>query len=119
MLSLTDNRRYYFYGGYTDMRKSFDGLCSLITQHLGNNPLSGDVYIFINKNRDRIKLLLWDKNGFIIYYKRLESGTYELPKLEAHLRQIELRRDELLLLLEGISLQSIKRRKRFSLQTTK
>lgn len=116
MLSLTDNRRYYFYAAYTDMRKSFDGLCSLITQDLGSLPLSGDVYIFINKNRDRIKLLLWDKNGFVIYYKRLESGTYELPKLEQNLKQVELRRDELMLLLEGISLQSIKRRKRFSVQ---
>ena len=115
MLSLSDQRRYYFYSGSTDMRKSFDGLCSLVQQQLGKNPLTGDLFIFLNKKRDRIKLLLWDSTGFLIYYKRLEKGTYEVPQLDASVPYLELRRDELLLLLEGISLTSVKRRNRYRL----
>ena len=91
------------------MRKGFDGLSGLVRQGLMKDPLSGDVFIFFNKRRSQVKLLLWEKDGFSIYHKRLERGTYELP-LNA---SAELRNDELMLILQGISLQSIRRRKRF------
>jgi transposase len=71
--------RYYLYREPTDIRKSFDGLCGLVTDRLGQNPMTGDVFIFINKPRNRMKLLKWEPGGFVLFYKRLERGTFELP----------------------------------------
>ena len=91
------------------MRKGFDGLSGLVRDGLQKDPLSGDVFIFFNKRRTQVKLLLWEKDGFSIYHKRLEEGTYELPPSAL----VELRSDELMLILGGISLKSVRRRKRF------
>jgi transposase len=91
------------------MRKGFDSLCGLVRDGLQKDPLSGDVFIFFNKRRSQVKLLLWEKDGFSIYYKRLECGTYELPSLSS----AEIRSDELMLILQGISLKSVRRRQRF------
>jgi transposase len=91
------------------MRKGFDGLSGLVREGLGKDPLSGDVFIFFNKRRTQVKLLLWERDGFSIYHKRLERGTYELPTNAS----TELRSDELMLILQGISLKSVRRRKRF------
>jgi transposase len=99
----------------TDMRKNFDGLSGVIESTLGANPLSGDVFIFINKRRDRIKLLLWDRDGFWLFYKRLEKGTFQLPTDTSDSQSIELNHDALWMILTGIDLGSIKRRPRFSL----
>ena len=74
--------RYYLYREPTDMRKGFDGLCGLVNDRLGKNPMSGDVFIFLNKQRDRIKLLRWEPGGFVLFFKRLERGTFELPSLQ-------------------------------------
>ena len=74
--------RYYLYREPTDMRKGFDGLCGLVNDRLGENPMSGDVFIFLNKQRDRIKLLRWEPGGFVLFFKRLERGTFELPSLQ-------------------------------------
>lgn len=79
MFSLNSSLSYYLYSRATDMRKSFDGLCNLVQTGLNRNPMSGEVYIFINHRRDRMKLLRWEQGGFILYYKRLESGTFEFP----------------------------------------
>ena len=70
--------RYFLYSQPTDMRKSFDGLSGLVTSSLGQDLMSGDVYIFINKPRNRIKLLRWEPGGFVLFYKRLEKGTFEM-----------------------------------------
>ncbi len=91
------------------MRKGFDGLSGLVREGLIKNPLSGDVFIFFNKRRSQVKLLLWEKDGFSIYHKRLEQGTYELPCSSYN----ELQSHELMLILQGISLKSVRRRKRF------
>lgn len=99
----------------TDMRKNFDGLSGVIESTLGANPLSGDAFIFINKRRDRIKLLLWDRDGFWIFYKRLEKGTFQLPIDTSDTQSVELTYDALWMILTGIDLGSIKRRPRFSL----
>lgn len=93
------------------MRKGFDGLSGLVRDGLLHNPLSGDVFIFFNKRRTQVKLLLWEGDGFSIYHKRLERGTYELPLPTSR----ELRSDELMLILQGISLKSVHRRKRFDM----
>lgn len=95
------------------MRKSFDGLSGLVRNSLKQDVMSGDVFIFINRRGDRIKLLMWDVTGFALYYKRLERGTFERPILQAGTRSVELRWSDLVLLLEGIEIKAIKRRKRY------
>jgi len=95
------------------MRKSFDGLCGLVINHLGQNPMTGDVFIFMNRRRSLIKLLVWDQTGFVIYYKRLEKGTFELPSFEEGKNSVKITRRTLMLILEGISLKDIKTRKRY------
>jgi transposase len=93
------------------MRKGFDSLSGLVREGLNKDPLSGDVFIFFNKRCSQVKLLLWEMDGFSVYYKRLERGTYELPAQSI----AEIRSDELMLILQGISLKSIRRRRRFEL----
>lgn len=93
------------------MRKGHDSLCGLVINNFGQNPMSGDVYIFINRSRTHVKLLFWDRSGYVIYYKRLESGTFELPKSGTKTMVIE--REDLIMILEGISLESAKKRKRY------
>lgn len=97
------------------MRKSFDGLSGLVREGLSKDPLSGDIFIFFNARRTQVKLLIWERDGFAIWYKRLEKGTFELPVAGEKTNAHELRSDELLLMLNGISLQSVRRRKRFDL----
>jgi len=114
MLSFSSKQRYFLYRGVTDMRKSFNGLSGLVQAQFTHSLLSGDVFIFVNRRRDRIKLLMWDRSGFAIYYKRLERGTFELPDCSDHQSSLELSWSDLVMLLEGIELKSIKRRKRYS-----
>jgi len=96
------------------MRKGFNGLCGLVRNEFLQNPLSGDVFIFINRPRNRIKLLHWQGDGFAIYYKRLEKGTYEMPEIKTDSASIELDAQQLLLIMEGISLLSVKKRRRYA-----
>jgi len=116
MLSISSPYRYYLYRGQADMRKSFNGLSGLVRNEFQKDPLSGEIFIFINKRCNQVKLLLWEQDGFSLYYKRLEKGTYELPCRKENTPCVELRSDELILILQGISLKSIQRRKRFHLQ---
>lgn len=115
MLSLQDSRRYFLYQGIADMRKSFDGLGGIVRQQMQMNLLAGDVYIFINKRRNQIKLLRWDNDGFCIYHKRLEKGTFEIP-LAGDGNTVTLTALSLQLILDGIQLKSVKRRPRFRLR---
>ncbi len=96
------------------MRKSFNGLSGLVRSQLGRNPLLGDVFIFINRRRDKIKLLVWDRSGFIIFYKSLEQGTFELPRFNPGDKSYTLKWEELILILEGVELKSVRRRKRYT-----
>jgi len=105
--------RLYWYNGYTDMRKGFNGLSGIINHQLAQDPLSGDVFIFVNRRRTLLKLLVWDRGGFVIYYKRLEQGTFEFPGYDPALKALELSREDLLLILDGIDLKSVHRRKRY------
>jgi transposase len=106
--------RIYLCTGPTDMRKGFDTLAALVRDHLGYDPLSGHLFLFVGRDRDRIKLLYWEADGFALWYRRLEAGTFKLPKVDPARASIELRASELAMLLEGIDLTSIKRRKRFA-----
>jgi transposase len=109
MFALTASQRFLLYSEPVDMRKSFDALSGIVSASMGKNALSGDVYIFIGKSRDKIKLLVWEKGGFVLYYKRLESGTFHLPKLQ----EDSLSYSELCLLIEGVEVQVTYRRKRY------
>lgn len=97
------------------MRKSFDGLSGLVTNGMSRNLMSGDVFIFMNRRRDRMKLLVWETGGFVIWYKRLEAGTFELPFADGESGESELKWEDLVLILGGIKLSSVKRRKRYAL----
>jgi len=113
MFSLNQSIQYYLSPGATDMRKSFDSLCCQVTTGMHRQPGSGEVFIFINRRRDQVKLLHWEKGGFVIYYKRLESGTFEIPKVTKETTSVQITWPELVMIVEGISLQPIKYRKRF------
>ncbi len=113
LFGLSGHIRYYLYCKPTDMRKGFNGLSGLVRNQLLRDPLSGDVFIFINRRRTLIKLLAWDNTGFIIYYKRLESGTFEFPKRSINQKSVLLGREELMMILEGIRLETAKKRKRY------
>jgi transposase len=114
MFALTSSCCYYLYRQPTDMRKSFDGLSGIIRNQLKRSPTSGEVFIFINHRRDRIKLLRWEEGGFILYYKRLESGTLELPSVSSTALTCTMTWAHLVMMIEGISVVRTKQRKRFS-----
>jgi transposase len=114
MLTVSSAYRYHLYRGVADMRKSFDGLSGIVRNELQKDPLRGEIFIFINKRGNQVKLLLWEGDGFSLYHKRLEKGTYELPSWNEHTSCVELDSDELMFILKGISLKSVQRRKRFS-----
>jgi transposase len=117
MLGLGHQHRYYLYRGAADMRKGFDGLSGLVRNEMGRDPLDGDIYIFVNQRRNMVRLLRWDSNGYALYSKRLEQGSYELPQFcEQGAASGALKWTELLLILEGISLQSVRYRKRYVLE---
>jgi transposase len=99
-----------------DMRKGFDSLASLVRDHLGHDPLCGDLFLFVGRGRDRLKILYWDADGFAIWYKRLEEGTFRLPAIAADQKSVRIRASELAMLLEGIDLKSLKRGPRLRLK---
>ena len=113
MLHLSTSCQYYLYTQNTDMRKGFDSLSGLVTMQLQMNALSGAVFIFFNKKRNQVKLLLWEGDGFSMYYKRLEKGTYELPDYSDTKSHVSIISQQLQLVLQGISLKSVRRRKRY------
>ena len=108
MLALTAATRIYLYRPACDMRKSFDGLCGLIRSELGADPLSGSLFVFCNRRRSMVKLLYWDRDGFAIWYKRLEQGTFNLPHILAQNGRIDRR--QLSLLLEGVTPKKVSKR---------
>ena len=113
MLHLSSACNYYLYLGNTDMRKGFDSLSGLVTSCMQLGVLSGSVFIFLNKKHNQVKLLLWEGDGFSIYYKRLEKGTYELPGFEDKKDSLSISAQQLQFILQGISLKSIRRRTRY------
>jgi transposase len=117
MLSLPPSVRYFLYRQRTDMRKGFDGLSGHVRNELGRDPLTGDIFIFINGRRNQIKLLLFEGDGFSVYHKRLERGTYEIPKGSDDC--LVLAPEQLQFILQGVVLTSVRRRKRFHLDQRK
>jgi transposase len=102
----------------TDMRKSFDTLAALVQTHLGQDALSGDLFVFRSRRGDRLKLLYWDQDGYALWYKRLETGSFVLPqpdgqRLTVGEHGLTLRPAELTMLLDGVDLSSVKRQRRY------
>lgn len=109
----SERYRYFIYRGGCDMRKGYDGLSGLVLNEFKMSPLSGDVFVFISKPRNKIKILHWQGDGFVIYSKRLEKGTFELPKLQSSNASIEITSDQMQFILSGIILSSVKKRVRY------
>lgn len=124
MLSIPSTARVFLATAPTDMRKGFDGLFALVENVIREAPFSGHLFVFRNRKRDRLKVLWWDTDGLAIFYKRLERGNYQFPTdatVKRHdsnddddaAARCEIRSDELALLLAGIDLGSVKRRRRY------
>jgi len=122
VLSIDPHRPIYLYSAPTDMRKGFNGLCGLVEAAAGDHaPLdvtAGGLFVFINRARDRIKVLHFDRDGLAIWYKALEQGRFELPAVSHASDRIVLDATQLRLILDGIDLSSVKRRKRYAPQPT-
>jgi len=115
MLHVTDARPIHLFTMPTDMRKSFDGLSGLIGQHMDASSLTdGSLFVFVNRRRDRMKVMSFEGDGLAIWYKRLESGRYELPMNPTHRCDVRIDARQLRLILDGIDLGSVKRRKRYT-----
>ena len=118
MLSLSLPGRVFVCTLPTDMRKSFDSLAALVQTHLDQDALSGDLFVFRSRRGDRIKLLFWDEDGYMLCYKRLEEGTFVLPaadgkRVAVGAHGLVLRPAELAMLLDGVDLAHVKRQKRY------
>jgi transposase len=111
MLSLPASVRIWLATQPTDLRKSFDSLAEVVRQHLRADPLSGQLFVFKNKRGDRVKLLYWDEDGYVILYKRLEVGTFRFPP--ANDQGVQIRAADLQMLLDGVDLSSVKRCQRY------
>jgi len=98
-----------------DLRKGFDGLSAAVQTVFDRNVLDGHLFLFLNRRRDRIKLLWWDRDGLALFYKRLERGTYEVPRHAPGDKQLRLDATQLSLLLSGVQLNSVKHRRRYTL----
>ena len=112
MLSLPPQVRVFLCTQPTDLRKSFDGLHGLVQEVLRQDPLSGDLFVFLNRRRDRVKVLLWEGDGLALFYKRLESGTFALP--EAAGDSVTLSSAQLAMLLGGLDWAKTRPRKRYA-----
>ena len=120
MLSLPVSVRVFVYTEPTDMRRGFDGLAAIVEHTLKQDPFDGHLYVFFNRRRDRTKILFWNRDGYALFYKRLEKGTFEMlrPKRSSnsseHAKSILVTYQELAMLLDGVDLSTVRRRKRYA-----
>ncbi len=112
MFGLEDSRRYYVCQHYVRMNKGINGLSKIVSNELKRPLLNGDVFIFFGKSRQIVKLLCWDGDGFLLYQKRLEKGTFELPRFRPGLKAAEMPYRTLSAIMRGVSLKSVRYRKR-------
>jgi transposase len=110
VLTISPAVRIYLATGATDLRRSIDGLSALVRDRFTLDPLSGHLFLFGNRRRDRLKILAWDRSGFWVLYKRLEQGTFAWPA-DADGAPVEMRSADLLLLLSGVEITQTRRRR--------
>jgi transposase len=113
MISLPHPVRIFLHTPPTDLRKGFDALSGLVTTAFAQDLTSGHLFLFVNRRRDRLKILYWDRDGLAIWYKRLEKGSFQLPVIRHHAVAIEMTPTQLALILSGIDLNSARQRKRY------
>jgi transposase len=97
----------------TDMRCGFDRLAERVNAVIGENPQSGHLFVFRSRRGDRLKILVWERDGFVLWYKRLEAGVFKMPRVEQGARALELRANELAMILDGIDVSKLKRVPRY------
>ena len=119
MFGLEESRRYYVCQHYVRMNMGINGLSKIVSNELKQPVLSGDVFIFFGKRRQMVKLLCWDGDGFLLYQKRLEKGTFELPLFKAGQKAIEMPYRTLSAIMRGVSLRSVRYRDRLRIGKTK
>ena len=116
MLSVSPVVKIFVYGQAADLRRGYDGLAAIVQESMEEDPLSGSLFVFVNKRGNRIKLLYWDETGYAIWMKRLEVGSFELPQVEDGASpRVQVTPSQLSLILDGIELSSVRRRKRYRL----
>lgn len=113
MLGIDTSTKVFLYGKPCDMRKGFNGLFGLVQNEMELNPLSGYLFVFISKDRNKVKILFWDIDGLVLYYKRLEKGTFKRPTANVNAPNSELSQEEIYMILRGIDFEKTKKRKRF------
>lgn len=116
MLSLPSIVKIYLHATPVNLHYTFDRLAGIVRDEMGRDPLSGHLFVFRNRRGDRVKLLLWDDDGWVIYYKRLEKGVFKFPAIAPDTRSLQVSVSDLSLLLWGIEPGSVRRQKRFSLE---
>jgi transposase len=115
VLSLPPSIRIFLCLEITDMRRGFDGLAAMVIELLKDDPLSGHLFVFRNRRRDRVKILYWDRDGYALWYKRLERGTFKFPSVtSSRSRRVEVKASDLMMLLDGVDLLSVRREKRYA-----
>jgi len=112
VIGLSNQHCFFYFTTPTDLRKGFDSLSGLV-QNDGMDPCNGAVYIFINKKRDKMKMLVWEPGGFMMYYKRLERGTFELLKYDEGQNKLIINYQTLHFLIQGVQIEKIIQRKRY------
>ena len=113
MITLPPTVRVFLHTPATDLRKGFDALSGLVTTAFSQETTSGHLFLFVNRRRDRLKILYWDRDGLAIWYKRLESGSFQVPVAAGDAVAIEMSPTQLSLILSGIDLRSARQRKRY------
>ncbi len=108
MLSISPAVRIYLYAAPVDMRKGFNGLTALVENDLLDDVFSGNLFVFVSKRGDRVKILSWDRGGFVLFYKRLERGKFKVPKVGEKCRALELESAQLSMLVEGIDYSRVR-----------
>jgi transposase len=114
MLAVNATTRVYLYMRDVDMRRSYDGLMAIVQAEFARDIRLGDYFMFVNKRRDRIKIMWWDRDGLAIFMKRLEAGTVQKPIITSDSKSLVIDQAQLAMLLTGIDVSNIKRRKRYA-----
>jgi transposase len=112
-LDTAQSMRIWLAAEATDMRRGFDRLAEHARAVIGADPLGNNLFVFRSRRGDRLKILVWDRDGYVLWYKRLEVGVFKLPRIEANAGSVELRASELAMILDGIDLSRLKRLPRY------
>lgn len=118
-LDCAQGARIWLAAEAADMRCGFDRLAERVKTVIGEDPLGGHLFVFRSRRGDRLKILVWDRDGFVLWYKRLEAGVFKLPKMEGSARSVELRASELAMILDGIDMSRLKRAPRYERESAR